>query len=264
MVFHGWALEEEVEVVGGTHKGLLGRVVGATDCFVKVSRPAGEPVRVKPKFLVPAGAGQAHASSSSTSSTNGESSSATKASRSSTGSASAGAVQVDTGGPQRTLASGTRVRVVRGTYMRLTGEIMGVTAKQYTIRVDANCLGAPTSFRVAQSSVVEYDAAHDDDGDSDDASVSSSVGSLGDSIERLSLAEPPSLESLSPGSEDWLRIQGRCGLKINVVGGESSKPEHDIVKFMEESYRTFSKRCHCVLSMSFISELSHITRRQGG
>lgn len=208
MACHGFELEDEVEVVGGSHQGLRGRVIGATDCFVKVSKSAGEHVRVKPKFLV--------------TTSRKESEKPTSASHSSAGSENSGAAQVF---DRPRLECGMRVRVVKGTYVRLTGEIVGVTAKQYAIRVDESCRDAPSTFRVAHSSVVEYDTAQEDDGSSDDASVASSVGSLNNSIGRLAIAERPLLEKVAPDSEDWLRIQRLCGSKIRLVEGKCRSTE---------------------------------------
>jgi len=49
---HGFNIDDEVEAVGGTHKGVRGHVVGATECFVKLKKATGEVVKTKPSNLV--------------------------------------------------------------------------------------------------------------------------------------------------------------------------------------------------------------------
>ena len=190
MPFYARSLSQ-VEAVGGSHKGVRGHVVGATECFVKVQTPTGEVVRTKPNNLracAPAGPQPQ-----------------TQPSRAAAQPAS-GSSPADTGG---VLACGQRARVIKGTYVRVTGTIVGTTAKQYIVRPDERFSSqiSNATFRVAHSSV-EKDHAGESDGD-DASSELSLVGALGESLSVMSLAEPPTLIDLPQNSVDWERVQGR-------------------------------------------------------
>jgi DNA polymerase III epsilon subunit-like protein len=49
---HGFTIDDEVEAVDGTHKGVRGHVVGATRCYVNLKKQTGEVVKTKPSNLV--------------------------------------------------------------------------------------------------------------------------------------------------------------------------------------------------------------------
>jgi len=177
------------------NQGLCGSVVGATECFIKVSKPDGEVVRTK-VHNIRAAAGSAIPQV------------ATRV-------AVPRAPDAHTAVQAPASKVGDRVRVVRGTYVRITGQVVSVTARQYTIKADEGCRHAPeTPFRVAHSSVLP-DAAgtsSNSDADCDDAaSVLSNEtndrgGDLG--LSGLSLGERPTLQHVSVNSDDWQRVQG--------------------------------------------------------
>jgi hypothetical protein len=112
-----------------------------------------------------------------------------------------------TGGPGRgtgTLVCGQVVRVTRGTYVRLTGEIIAVTTKQYKIRTNTD-----GTFRVPHSSVeldVTGGAADPFFGDDDGKNE---TDGLADALNAMSIASKPTLEEVGQGSADWTRIQGK-------------------------------------------------------
>jgi hypothetical protein len=193
---HGFAINEEVEAVGGSHKGVRGHVVGATECFVKLQKQTGEVVKTKPQNLRACAASAAGDSARPAAPPTQPS---RAAARSTSGSSPQGGV----------LAAGERARVIKGTYLRVTGTIVGTTAKQYIVRPDErfSCEISNATFRVAHSSV-ERDQSSESDGD-DASSTMSLVGALGESLSVMSLAEPPTLSEVPRNSDHWVRVQGR-------------------------------------------------------
>lgn len=199
---HGFRVGDAVKVVGGTHKGMRGSVVGATECFVKVSKEGKEgEVRVKKENVRAAAAADAAAGPAIPTPT--------------------GPLKGGAGGPTPvpqapsqippTLACGQKVRVTRGTYVRLTGEIIAVTAKQYKIRTSTRCTETVESFRVPHSSVeldISGSAANTSD-DDDHTAGNDDPNSLADVFKNMSIVQRPTLEEVGQGSADWARVKGK-------------------------------------------------------
>ena len=192
MEYHGFTVDEEVEVIEGKHQGVDWVVVGGTKCFVDLQKKnSGERAKAMPKNI---------RSRPTTEATNRIKQAPSNA-------------NADVGG-QPSLSCGQRAKVIKGTYARSVGDVIKVTAKQYTIRRDLRSGGACETFRVAHSSVVAADPADPMDIDDDDNSVSDSLDSA---WHNMNIGESPTLENVSSTSQDWHSVEKKCGSKIKLL-----------------------------------------------
>ena len=192
---HGFKVDEEVEVIEGKNKGVDWVVVGGTKCYVDLEKKiSGERAKAMPKNI------RSRTTTAATAATNSIKQPAANA-------------NADVGG-QPSLSCGQRARVTKGTYFRSVGEVIKVTAKQYTIRPYARGGGACETFRAAHSSVVAADPADPMDIDDDDNSV---CDSLDIAWHNMNIGERPTLENVSSTSEDWHSVEKKCGSKIKLL-----------------------------------------------
>jgi hypothetical protein len=221
MEYHGFRVDEEVEVIEGKHRGVDWVVVGGTTCFVDLQKKnSGERAKAKPKNI--------------------RSRTTTEARKQPAANANA-----DVGGQpslscgQERLSCGQRARVIKGTYARSVGDVIKVTAKQYTIRPSARGAGACETFRVAHSSVVAADPADPMDTEDDDNSV---CDSLDIAWHNMNIGESPTLENVSSTSDDWHSVEKKCGSQIKLL-----KLERLRNNYLQVQYAS-NKRCMEVIN----------------
>jgi hypothetical protein len=203
---HGFRVDEEVEVIEGKNKGVDWVVVGGTKCYVDLEKKnSGERAKAMPKNI--------RSRTTTATTTAATTTAATTTAATNSIKQPAANANADVGG-QPSLSCGQRARVTKGTYARSVGEVIKVTAKQYTIRPYARGGGACETFRAAHSSVVAADPADPMDIDDDDNSV---CDSLDIAWHNMNIGESPTLENVSSTSEDWHSVEKKCGSKIKLL-----------------------------------------------